>query len=133
MMGVVCVPEACAVYTRVYTEEEKKKRRKKKKRQKSSRQRCGHLIPAPSVSPRSYVYVRVCDSFFYFFYFNLSHFCSFSLSFFFIFITSSSHFDVSLENSPTPFICLHPTCLRLIDQLLLGRLLLHLQCYYPFY
>ena len=35
MMGVVCVPEACAVYTRVYTEEEMKKKKKKKKKRKN--------------------------------------------------------------------------------------------------
>ena len=81
MMGVVCVPEACAVYTRVYTEEEKKKRKKKK---------TAKIVKAKvwssdssAISQSKVLRIRVCDSFFYFFYFNLSHFCSFSLSFFF--------------------------------------------------
>ena len=123
-MGVVCVPEACAVYTRVYTEEEKKRKKKEKKKKRKNRQGKGVVIwfqRHQSVQGLMYT----CMWFFLLFQ-SLSLLLFLSLSFFF-----SSHFDVSVENSPTPFICLHPTCLRLIDQLLLGRLLFALAMLLP--
>ena len=87
MMGVVCVPEACAVYTRVYTEEEKKRKKKEKKKKN------GKIVKAKvwssdssAISQSKVLCIRVCDSFFYF---NLSHFCSFSLSLFFLALIST--------------------------------------------
>lgn len=68
-------------FTKVYVAEEGKERRKKNG--KSSRQRCGHLIRAPSVSPRSCVcalYICIYAILFCYYFFQSLSFTFFSFS-----------------------------------------------------